>query len=60
LKESTMSGPEAARFLHITQPQLAKLTGRGVLTPVSGPKIDGCGRNRYLRASVEKLITSET
>jgi hypothetical protein len=56
LKESTVSGPEAARLLHITQQHLAKLTGRGVLTPVSGPKIDGCGRNRYLRKHLENLI----
>jgi len=60
LKNSTVTGPQAAQLLRITQQQLAKLTSRGELTPVSGPKIDGCGRNRYLRARVEKLITSET
>jgi hypothetical protein len=59
LKASTVSSPEAARLLHITQPRLAKLIRRGVLTPVSGPKIDGCGRNRYLRTRVENLINSQ-
>ena len=51
-------GPEAAVLLRISLPGLTKLTGRGLLTPVSGPKIDGCGRNRYLRKHVENLVTA--
>jgi len=56
LKNTTVTSIEAARFLGVSLQHLSKLGNRGVLTPVSGPKIDGCGRNRYLRSVVEDSI----
>ena len=53
LKNSSVTTLEATKILRITQQQLLKLCKLGILTPVSGPRIDGCGRNRYLRSAVE-------
>jgi len=58
LKNATVTTVEVTKLLGISQQQLSKLVNRGVLTPVSGPKIDGCGRNRYLPRAVEAVINA--
>jgi hypothetical protein len=54
LKNTTITTVEVTQLLGISQQQLSKLVNRGVFIPVSGPKIDGCGRNRYLRSAVDR------
>jgi hypothetical protein len=56
LKSTTITSVETTQLLSVSHQHLSKLVNRGTLTPVSGPKIDGCGRNRYLRSAVEELI----
>jgi hypothetical protein len=57
LKSKTITTVEAIKLLGLSQQHLSKIVNRGVLTPVSGPKIDGCGRNRYLRTAVQLLVS---
>ena len=59
LKNSSVTTLEVIKILGITQQQLLKLSKLGSLTPVSGPRIDGCGRNRYLRSAVEDPIVAD-
>lgn len=55
LKNRTLTTVETTQLLGISQQQLIKLSSKGILTPVSGPRIDGCGRNRYLSSAVNNL-----
>jgi len=59
LKNSSVTTLEVTKILGISQQQLLKLSTRGILTPVSGPRIDGCGRNRYLRSAVADPIVAD-
>ena len=56
LKNRTLTSVDTTQLLGVSQQKLSKLINRGVLTPVSGPKIDGCGRNRFLRTAVADAI----
>ena len=55
LKDKTVNGPQAASMLGISQQQLAKWNKRGKIKPISGPNIDGCSRNLFLRTQVELI-----
>jgi putative transposase len=58
LKNRTITTVETTQLLSVSQQQLSKLAHRGILAPVTGPKIDGCGRNRYLRSAVEDTLNN--
>jgi hypothetical protein len=55
LKEQTVTASEAAVICKVGISCIQKLTVDGVLVPISGPNVDGFGRNLYLRTDVERL-----
>jgi hypothetical protein len=54
-EEQTILTPEAAEVLGVNVSCVEKMMRAGVLRPISGPAVDGFGKNLFLKSDVEKL-----
>jgi hypothetical protein len=55
IERQTIVTPQAAIILGVHTSCIDKMVASGVLKPISGPKVDGFGKNLFLRSDVEKL-----
>jgi hypothetical protein len=55
IEKQTIITPEAAEILGVNVSCVDKMIATGVLKPVSGPIVDGFGKNLFLRSDVEQL-----
>jgi hypothetical protein len=55
IEGQTIITPEAAEILEVNVSCIDKMIASGLLKPISGPGIDGFGKNLFLRSDVEKL-----
>lgn len=55
IERRTIITPEAAAILGVNPSCVDKMIANGELRPISGPKVDGFGKNLFLRDDVEKL-----
>jgi hypothetical protein len=55
IEKQTIITPEAAEILGVYVSVVNKLIASGDLKPISGPAVDGFGKNLFLRSNVEKL-----
>jgi TniQ len=55
IERQTIMTPEAAAVLEVNVSCIDKMIASGILKPISGPGIDGFGKNLFLRSDVEKL-----
>jgi hypothetical protein len=55
IEKQTIITPEAAEILGVYISGVAKMIAAGVLKPISGPTIDGFGKNLFLRSAIDKL-----
>lgn len=55
IERRTIIAPEAAEILGVNPSCVDKMIANGELRPISGPKVDGFGKNLFLRDDVEKL-----
>ncbi|MDQ1591237.1 MAG: hypothetical protein QOG71_1864 [Pyrinomonadaceae bacterium] len=57
IEKQTIITPEAAEILGVNVSCVDKMMADELLTPISGPKVDGFGKNLFMRSDVEKLRT---
>jgi TniQ/Helix-turn-helix domain len=55
LERQTIITPEAAEILHVNVSCIEKMVASGALKPISGPNVDGFGKNLFLRGDVKRL-----
>lgn len=55
IERQTIITPEAAEILGVNVSCIDKMVESGILRPISGPKVDGFGKNLFLRGEVEHL-----
>lgn len=55
LRKTTIQTGEAAKVLCISRAVLFEWTVKGIITPISGPRVDGSVKNLYLKKDVDKL-----
>jgi hypothetical protein len=55
IEKQTIITPETAEILGVNVSCVDKMIADGSLTPISGPKIDGFGKNLFLRRDIEEL-----
>lgn len=55
IESQTIITPEAAEILGVNVSCVDKMIISGILKPISGPKVDGFGKNLFLRGDVEQL-----
>lgn len=55
VEKQTIITPEAAEILEVYVSSINKMIAAGVLKPISGPAVDGFGKNLFLRSDVERL-----
>lgn len=55
VEEQTIITPEAVEILRVDASCINKMIASGRLKPISGPSVDGFGKNLFLRSDVEKL-----
>jgi TniQ len=55
IEKQTIITPEAAEILGVYVSVVNKLIDSGDLKPISGPNVDGFGKNLFLRSDVEEL-----
>jgi hypothetical protein len=57
MEKQTIITPEAAEILGVNVSCVDKMMADELLMPISGPKVDGFGKNLFMRSDVEKLRT---
>lgn len=57
IESQTIITPEAAEILGVNVSCIDKMVVSGILKPISGPRVDGFGKNLFLRGEVEHLHT---
>jgi hypothetical protein len=55
IEKQTIITPKAAKILGVDVSCVDKLVASGTLKPISGPTVDGYGKNLFLRGDVERL-----
>jgi hypothetical protein len=55
IERRTIITPETAEILGVNPSCVDKMIANGELRPISGPKVDGFGKNLFLRDDIEKL-----
>jgi hypothetical protein len=55
IEGQTIITPEVSKILGVDITAVSKMIASGVLKPISGPSVDGFGKNLFLRGDIEKL-----
>lgn len=55
IEGQTIITPEVSKILDVDITAVQKMIVSGILKPISGPLVDGFGKNLFLRGDVEKL-----